>query len=84
MFNIWKFLLKIIAGKSPPADVFVFHCSFLNEYLYTKDLLPVHFSPPGYNYMKLFSSQVYFVSLDWVRTQMKLLPVALKAANLFT
>lgn len=41
------------------------------------------FSSPGYNYMKLFSSQVCFVSLDWVRTQRKLLPVALKAANLF-
>ena len=35
--------LKIIAGKPSPTDVFIFHCSFLNGYLYTKDLLPVYF-----------------------------------------
>lgn len=83
MFNIWKFQLKIIAGKHPPTDGFIFHCIALNGHLYTKDLLPLHFGPPGNNYMELFSSQVCFASLDWVRTERKLLPVALEAANHF-
>lgn len=47
MFNIWKFQLKIIAGKRPPTDVFVSHPIVLNGHLYTKDLLAEHFSPRG-------------------------------------
>lgn len=83
MFNIWKFQLKIIAGKRLPTDVFDSHCIVLNGHLYTKDLLPEQFSPPGSNYTELFSSQVCFVSLDWVRTERKLVPVALKVTDHF-
>lgn len=83
MFNIWKFQLKIIAGKHPPTDVFIFHCIVLNGRLYTKDLLPLRFSPPGNNYTGIIQ-QPSLLCITWLgRDREKVAPCGTESSKSF-